>query len=269
MLVKIVAAQARMGQSLTLEEKIYIFKQRPDFVCLPEYYLLDESVRDYHRAALRKTEFLQDMETLSDQLSTCLVGGTVVEAEDDRLYNSCFVFNRGLVIGRYRKRFPVPGEVRKGIAAGSEKLVVDVEGVRIGVLICGDVFNPALYSELGRENVDLVFVPTTSPFRPADSRSRKVFRDWKYFVCGAVSAGAYVVKVCGVGAIFETPLQGRSLIAAPWGIITGTDFAAETERRILSVTLDLAELREFRTKLRARQERKAISSRVPPSGPDG
>jgi len=40
MLIKVVAFQGEIGKQLTLEEKIYIFKQRPDFVCLPEYYLL-------------------------------------------------------------------------------------------------------------------------------------------------------------------------------------------------------------------------------------
>ena len=33
MLIKIAAVQAELGQPLSLEEKIYIFKQRPDFVC--------------------------------------------------------------------------------------------------------------------------------------------------------------------------------------------------------------------------------------------
>jgi len=43
-------------------------------------------------------------------------------------------------------------------------------------------------------------------------------------------------------------LQGRSLVAAPWGILTRIPPYDENKRRILSFTLDIAELREFRAK---------------------
>jgi predicted amidohydrolase len=251
MLVKVVAVQARMGQPLSLEEKIYIFKQRPDFVCLPEYYLLDDSIDDYHRAALRFQEFVRYYARLSDELSTCLIGGTVVEAEQHGLYNTCYVFNRGQALGRYRKRFPVPGEREKGISPGKENLVLDIEGARLAVMICGDVFYPEVFSELAGAEVDLIFVPTTSLFRPDDSISRKRHRDAKYFATGSRICGAYVVKVCGVGAIFGKPLQGRSLISAPWGVVTRTDFSGESQARILSAVLDVCELREFRSKFRS------------------
>ncbi|UCC44284.1 MAG: carbon-nitrogen hydrolase family protein [Candidatus Zixiibacteriota bacterium] len=252
MLVRIVAVQACLGEPLSLEEKIHIFKQRPDYVCLPEYYLLDRSVSDYSRAALRVTEYLDYFEKLSDQLTTCLIAGTIVEPDGKHLYNSCYLYNRGFVIGRYRKRCPVSGEQEKGISPGSEKLVLNVDGVRISVLICGDVFNQDLFTELASEQVDLVFVPTTSPYLPDDSLSRKAHRDRKYFISGAELARSYVIKVCGVGEIFGRPLQGRSLVTAPWGIISRTEIAGEQKKRILSLTLDINELREFRAKLRIR-----------------
>ncbi len=253
MLVKVVAVQARIGKPLGLQEKIHIFKQRPDFVCLPEYYLLDDSIEDYHRAALRKVEFLKYLERLSDELSTCLIGGTVVEAEQDRLYNSCYIFNRGLALGRYRKRFPVRGERAAGISPGSQNLVLDFEGTKLAVMICGDVFYPEVFTELAAAEVDLIFVPTTSPFRPDDSLSRKRDRDNRYFISGAEVSGSYVVKVCGVGAVLDKSLQGRSLIAAPWGVVSRVDLGGENQERILTATLDISDLREFRLKFRSRR----------------
>ncbi len=252
MLVKVVAVQSRMGQKLSLAEKIHIFKERPDFVCLPEYSLMDESVSDYHRAALLYRAHLDYLIQLSDELHTCLIAGTVVEPEENRLYNSCYVVNRGLVLGRYRKRYPVAGEQKRGISPGDRNLVVEVNGVRIGVMVCGDVFFPHLYGELGEEEVDVIFVPTTSAYRPDDTISRKKDRDNTYFQSGAGAAGAYVVKVCSVGRIFDTELHGRSLMAAPWGMLRRVDFAAESNPRILAEILDIAELREFRRKLRTR-----------------
>ncbi|MCP4685790.1 MAG: carbon-nitrogen hydrolase family protein [bacterium] len=258
MLIKVVAVQSRMGQKLSLSEKIHIFKERPDFVCLPEYSLMDRSITDYHRAALLYREHLDYLIGLSEELRTCLIAGTVVEPEDDRLYNACYVINRGLVLGRYRKRYPVEGERRKGIAPGDRNLVVEVNGVRVGLMICGDVFFPHLYGELGEEQADVIFVPTTSAYRPEDTVSRKKDRDNTYFQSGSGAAGAYVVKVCSVGRIFDMELHGRSLIAAPWGMLRRVDFTAESNPRILSEILDIAELREFRCKLKRRSEVKSL-----------
>lgn len=248
MLSKIVCVQARLGERLDLEERIHIFKQRPDFVCLPEYFLVDRSTNDYHRAALAHRENLDYLCRLSDELCICLIAGTIVEPEEDRLFNTCYVIDHGEIVGRYRKRRPVPGELSKGIAPGSENLVLDIDGLRIAVLICGDVFFPDLYGELAAEQVDLVFVPTTSLFRPDDSISQKRFRDQKYFVDGSLLSAGYVAKTCGIGEIFSRPLQGRSLIAAPWGVLAQVGVSDEQRKRMLVYTLDIDELREFRRK---------------------
>jgi predicted amidohydrolase len=242
--------QARLGESLTLEEKIHIFKQQPDFVCLPEYYMLGADIKDFHRAALKNSEYLSHLIQLSDQLSSCLIGGTIVDATNDNLYNSCYIINRGLVIDRYWKRSPVPAEARAGITPGNKPLVIDVEGVRIGFMICGDVFQPRQYDEMGRAGVDIIFIPTTSPYRADDSISHKNYRDKIYFIDGAIRSKSFVVKVCGVGELFGRPLQGRSLVASPWGLISKVDFDGEHEKRIVSITLDLDEIREFRHKMK-------------------
>jgi len=249
MLVRVVTVQARLGEPFSLEDKIHIFRQRPDFVCLSEYCLFNDSVTDYQRAALRRNEFLEYFEKLSYQLSTCLISGSLVEAEAGLLYNSCYVFNRGTMVGRYRKRHPTDGEQDAGISPGYEELQIEVEGVRIGILICADVFHQELFSNYLEDQVDLIFIPTTSLLRPDDSISQKQYRDRKYFVAGANLSGSYVIKACGVGSIFGRPLQGRSLVAAPWGLVARVDFGREDRKQILSVTLDVTELREFRSKL--------------------
>ena len=249
MLIKVVAVQARMGQPLSLEEKIHIFKQQPDFICLPEYYLFDQSITDYSRAALRVHEHLDYYRQLSSEFGACLIGGSVAEPEGSRLFNTVHVFDRGDEIGKYRKRHPVERELQNGISPGDRHFVFDHEDARVGVLICGDVFHPDRFDELGGHQCDIIFIPTTSPLRPDDTIEAKIERDEKYFVAGARRSGAYIVKVCGAGEIFGRPLQGRSLVAAPWGVEQRVDFTAEREKRILSVTLDLQELREFRRKM--------------------
>lgn len=251
MLIKIVAVQARMGQPLTLDEKIHIFKHQPDFICFPEYYLLDGTITDYARAALRVHDYLAYYQQLSLEFGTCVIAGTVVEPVRDKLHNTAYVFDRGLVIGKYRKQHPVPREIERGISAGDRHFIFNHEDARVGILICGDVFHPERFVELSGHECDVIVIPTTSPFRSDDTPEAKYARDQKYFVDGSRLSGAYVIKTCGVGEIFGHPLQGRSLVAAPWGIEQRVDISGEREKRLLSATLDLSELRDFRRKMRA------------------
>lgn len=245
MLIKLVAVQARVGCPLSQVEKIHIFKQRPDFVCLPEYWLMDDRITDHHRAALYHAEQTEYLKRLSEELRTTLIGGTTVMPVGDLLYNSCQVFSRGKFLGRYFKRRLMPGEQKAGLTPGDAPFVLEIDSVRVAVMICSDVFAPEFYDELINERVDLVFVPTASPRREDDRPSEKAHRDKTYFVAGADRAGAFVIKVCGIGELFGRPLQGRTLIAAPWGILNPARVDAEDSVRIVSETLDTDELRDF------------------------
>jgi omega-amidase len=262
MLIKIVAVQAKLGERLSLEEKMHILRQRPDFVCLPEYFLIDSGTTDFRRAGLSYQANVDYLTKLSEELSVCLVAGTLVEPDGDRMYNTCLVLDSGSLVGSYRKRRPVPGEVANGISAGDRGVILDVQDTRIALLICGDVFSPELYSELAAEEVDIVFVPTTSPYRPDDSLSQKRLRDKQYFVDGARNSLSYVVKTCGVGTIFGRPLQGRSLVAAPWGVLNQVSQLEEQQKRLLTTTLDVAEIRDFKRKFRQSQNQSAQVSRI-------
>jgi len=253
MLVNIVAVQTTIGQPLSLEEKIYILKQRPDFVCLPEYFLINSDIPTYHRAALHIHDHLNYLTRLSADVSTCLIGGSVVEPAETSLYNTSYLINRGNILAGYRKRFPVEGELKGGIVPGSDIVVYDIEGVRVGLMICGDVFYPEMYLEMAERDVDVIFIPTTSKYRPDDTDADRQARDRRYFISGAETAGAYVVKVNGVGEIFGFRLQGRSLVAAPWGIVEAVEPANEQKERIFGTTLDIEEIRDFRLKRQRRQ----------------
>ncbi len=246
MLVKVVAVQSHLGEEISLDEKLFIFKQRPDFVCFPEYFMIKETISDYSRAALKIKENLEYIRSLSEAFATCLIGGSIVEADGDSLYNSTYIFDKGVKLGRYRKLNPVEGEIRKGILPGDKLFIADVDHIRIAVLICADALNIDMFESIGHENVDLIFIPTTSPYRDGESEKIKHKRDNDIFVKGAQKASSYVIKTCGAGTLFNKRLQGRSLIAAPWEIKKRVDIHSEDSKCILTATLDIDEIREFR-----------------------
>jgi predicted amidohydrolase len=248
MLVKVAAVQSQLGKMLSLDERLMIFRQRPDFVCLPEYCLVEKSDPDFSRSALKIKAHLDYFVGLSVAFSTCLIGGSVVEADCDSLFNSSYIFNHGEYIGKYRKLNPVSGEMEKGILPGDNFFTHRIDRVKIGVLICADALNIDLFKSLANENVDIIFIPTTSRLREGELTIEKYRRDNEIFVKAAQEASSYIVKTCGVGSLFGNRLQGRTLIAAPWGVIKRVEPRSEAVSTILTVVLDIDEIRDFRQK---------------------
>jgi predicted amidohydrolase len=98
-----------------------------------------------------------------------VVGGTVERRDHrGRITNTCFVHDAsGAVIARYDKRMLFGGE-RDGRSAGDGTTVFDIAGVRIGVLICADLWHPELAREL-RARVDVLAVPAKTTVESAEA----------------------------------------------------------------------------------------------------
>lgn len=248
MLRKVTIVQCEVGRQLTRDENLLIFKQRPDFVILPEYFNVDPARRDTVRNAGEAYDRLQYCQVLSDRFQTILIAGTAISSLGGNFYNSCYIYNRGEFVGSYLKNNPTEKERKQGIALGIGVEIFEIGDVRFSILICADVLIPDNFARLYPLEPDIIFVPTTSPFKPRDTVREKVERDNQIFVDGARRSGSYVVKCCAVGNLWGGRLQGRSLAAAPWGILSRISPDEEDRPRILSVVLDIDELREFRRK---------------------
>ncbi len=247
MMIRVVICQLPVGQEgLTLRQKLEVIKRGPDLVCLPEYFLLPRESTNYSRHALEYDRNVQYLARLSKDLNTTLIGGSIAMKTNSHMYNTSFVFRKGYRVGSYRKVFPTVGEMEKGIAPGDTFTSWKIDGVRVGILICADVLHPECFEEMAKQRVDIIFVPTTSPYRPDDTAESKKKRDEGIFVRGAEIAKSYIVKSCATGTIFGKKLQGRSLIAAPWGLLWNVFPESESDSVIHSFDLridDLAELR--------------------------
>jgi len=248
MLRKVSIVQCPVGRQLTRDENLLIFKQKPDFVVLPEYYNVDPHKRDSAHNANLAYERLLYCQTLSERFNTIIIAGTAIASLGGRFYNACYVYNRGEYVGVYYKTDPTTKESSTGIAAGADRQAFEIDGIRFSIMICADVLKPANFEYQRPLEPDIIFIPTTSPFREAESVREKFARDNSIFIDGAQKSGALLVKCCAVGNIWGVKLQGRSLVAAPWGILTRISPDEEDRPRVLSLVLDIDELREFRAK---------------------
>jgi predicted amidohydrolase len=216
----VAALQLRPGGGAAAVPVARLVDAAVDLVVLPEYYWVRPDDGDVRATAAHAGHDLEELARLSARLDAVLVGGTIVESgADGRLYNTAPVFHDGREIGRYRKRRLMPGEAAAGLGTGDATPLFAAGGLRLGVLICADVFDPASYAGLAEHRPDVIAVPTNSPFRALDPLEAKLARDEAYFVAGARVTGAVVVKACTVGGIYGRPSQGRSLVAGPMGIL--------------------------------------------------
>ncbi len=246
MMISVAALQFPLGGVITLEDRLHLIRRRPDFICLPEYFFVRPTDVNYADGDAFLDQRLLMLAQLSRELSCVVIGGTIPHPVDGGYANIAPMFNRGIQVGSYQKVNPYGREEKRGIIPGTEFKVFDIDGIRVGLLICADVLKPESFESLKRLDADVVFIPTVSPYREYDTVFEKEKRDAGIFVAGAQRTCAYLVKTCGVGTLFGGRLQGRSGIFAPWGILQRVPPDAESKKLILTEYLDIDEVREFK-----------------------
>jgi len=106
----------------------------------------------------------------AEDLSINLIGGSFHHQDPDSgmYHNSCHIFNRkGGHSGVYHKRKLFDREVKFGVIPGTKPVVVNIEGWRVAVQICADLWYPELAREVHGQ-FDMLIVPAQSVVRNGD-----------------------------------------------------------------------------------------------------
>ncbi len=217
---------------------------QPDFILLPEMfacpYRSDFFPVYAEKAGGRTWQFLSE---LAQRHSVYLIGGTIPEAAEGKVYNTAFSFDRsGRQIGRHRKMHLFDVDVPGGISfhesdtltPGNDFTVVDTEFGKVGVMVCFDIRFPelsAIYKQLG---ADIIFVPGAFNMTTGPAHWELLFRgramDNQVFMLGCAPARE-------TGGVYTS--WGHTMLTDPWGRVIQT--LAEGEGT-LSETVDLGEI---------------------------
>ncbi|HEX5077528.1 MAG TPA: carbon-nitrogen hydrolase family protein [Geminicoccaceae bacterium] len=146
---------------------------------------------------------------LARQYGIALLAGYPERGVDGAIYNAaCLIGRDGLCLANYRKCHLFGDLDRRMFRAGaSAPAVVELDGIRVGVLICYDVEFPESVRLLALAGVDLVAVPTAlmDPFEavariliPARALENQVFLTYANR-CGREGAVRYCGQSCVVG----------------------------------------------------------------------
>jgi NAD+ synthase (glutamine-hydrolysing) len=135
------------------------------------------------------------------------------EYTDQGIYNAAAVFSDGTLIGNYRKRclpnYSVFDEERY-FEVGDEPCVIDVQGIRVGLTICEDVWETEPCRQAAAAGAQIILSINGSPFR-ADKQGlrEQVLAD------RAADTGLPLVYQNLVGGQDELVFDGGSCVVTP------------------------------------------------------
>ena len=200
-------------------------------VALPEMFVCPYS-RHYFKiqAALGHEGTVQELSRWAREYGVLLVGGSLPEKEGEKLYNTCFVFDKqGNIIARHRKvhLFDVdaPG-LRFGesdtFSPGSEITVFDTEFGRMGVAVCFDLRFPELFRAMAMRGAEVVFAP--SQFNSGIGRVhweptlmlRAIDNEFYLVAPNAAANPAFRYQPCGMSCVID-PFGEKLCMAADKG----------------------------------------------------
>jgi predicted amidohydrolase len=213
--LRIALVQDVPGIGLRYEFKEILLYFRPDILAFPEYFLVESDFPDVAASAATRDRNLSWIGNLSIEFDCLVIGGSIVDTENGKNYNRCYLIEKGTVLGHYDKMHLFRNEGQGLISPGNVHRAFQWGDYRIGLLICADVLYPESFQAIGELKPDLIFIPTTSPYKPAESREVKFARDIDIYAKGAAEANAVIFKISASGSIVGHRLQGRSLIAVP------------------------------------------------------
>ena len=219
-------------------------EQKPAFIALPEYFSVPNNMEHFDSAEKISQETHEEtmkfLAGISKELADIyILGGTVLEEDNGKFYNTSTLWRNGRLIGKYRKRNPINAELKAGVSRGDKPAVFTTDYCKVGMLVCADMFDPPTIKVVVDLGAELVFLPVaamgTHPHVKGHPLTEKL----------ATDNGIYVVKV---GNVSSNARGGRSAFITPWGIEQEATDAVEDS--VMTIDFDMHRLREYRKSLK-------------------
>jgi predicted amidohydrolase len=232
-----------------------------DLVALPEVWPCQGSAPQV-RAAAEPLDGprVARLRELARAHRTWVHGGSVLELEKDRVFNTSVLLDRdGELVATYRKIHlfdadppgALPSRESHLFAAGDQVVTAETEFGRAGMSICYDLRFPELYRELAVLGATIVFVPAAFRYETGVDH-------WDVLVrARAIEDQAFVIAAAQWG-VWGPPGRerrnfGNSLVADPWGRVLAR---APDGVGLTLAELDLEEVGRVRDALPALRHRR-------------
>lgn len=226
--MKVAAYQAPLSARASTVEAVALIRERVkwcesaavEILCCPEGILggLADYAPDSTQFAISAVDGQLDtaLAPIASDTVTTIVGFTEL-GDGGRPYNAAAVFQRGSVVGLYRKLYPA---INASVYhAGQEAPVFQVGELTFGIVICND----SNYAEPARlmaaQGATALFVPTNNGLPPARAGAEIVTEARNVDIQRAVENSMWVIRADVAGRTSELVSYGSSGIVDPDGIV--------------------------------------------------
>lgn len=228
-----------------------VSKEGADIAVLPEMFFCP-----YDNSYFRKFSeghggpAYKKMSQAAKEAGIYVVAGTIPELENDKVYNTSYVFDRnGIQIARHRKMHLFDIDVKGGqyfkesdtFASGKDVTIFETEFCKIGLAICYDIRFPELARLMVKEGAEVLIYPAAFNMTTGPSHWELSFR------ARALDNQSYTIGVAPARDMeFSYHSYGNSIVASPWGnVLNKMD---EKEGYIIQ-EIDLDYVKKVRTEL--------------------
>jgi predicted amidohydrolase len=203
------------------------------------------------------------LRAVAQRRQLALAGATFWHEEEGRGVNSAFVAFPDGTVQRQDKLHPTRPEQAIGTVGGESLQTFEIDGIRIGLLICYDIQFPELTRHLVAEGIQVLLVPSLTTERGY----------WRVRHCAHARAVENQIYVCvspligDLGIPTDHPVQGcgSAFVACPidnrFNIDDGTYARGSANgESLLHVSLDMErlELSHNRSEIRQRADRRPV-----------
>lgn len=142
-------------------------EMRADLIVFPELSISGYPPEDllFHSGLRRRVD--EALETIRDSVREIAVLVGFPEYQEDEIYNSCAVFRDGKILAHYRKHL-LPNyrvfDEERYFTAGKEPSVFSINGIRVGLNICEDIWKAAPAAASRAAGAEVIIAINGSPF---------------------------------------------------------------------------------------------------------
>ena len=224
-----------------LEKELLSFPA--DFVFLPEVWTCGWDCKSFPLCAetIDTADSIKMLQHIAKKYKTNIIGGSIVEKKNNgKLYNTCPVINRnGELVCTYEKNHLYSyygADEGNYIEVGRNPIMVELEGIKIGLSICYDIRFPEIYRAYRKAGADILVNMAAwgaSKQVPWDTMTKS----------RAIENQAYFIALTQTGKIPDGENLGHSMIIDYNGNVLSEINKAEAG---FTATIDLNEMYDFR-----------------------
>lgn len=221
-------------------EQVYDSEQ-PDVIVLPEMWTTAYTLPELDQLADdHGTPTVPFLQNLASSYGINIIGGSFANKKGGKVYNTSVVIDRsGRIIYEYDKIHLVPMlDEPSYLEGGKEKAhVYELEGVKMGLIICYDLRFPELARSLALQGAQILYVVAEWP------TARK--EHWVALqTARAIENQMFVVSCNRIGAYHGEDFAGISMVVDPWG--TTLNIGDEQNEETLVESLSLGNVPKIR-----------------------